>query len=71
MQKDSEVLVNNALAQTKWSGGILTERNWREVVRNRLRTVAWDQAVADVRPFLDPTADPRVLTPDNLRRLLG
>ncbi len=65
------VLLNNALVQTKWAGGLLTKRNWREVVRNRLRTVAWKQAVADVRPFLDPSADPRLLTPENIRRLLG
>ncbi len=64
-------LLNNALVQTKWAGGLLTQRNWREVVRDRLRAVAWDQAVADVRPFLDPSADPGLLTPENIRRLVG
>jgi hypothetical protein len=64
-------LLNNALTQTGWTGGSLTERNWRKAVRDRLRGVAWDRAVADVRPFLDPSADPRLLTPENLQRVLG
>ena len=65
------VLLNNALTQTGWTGGSLTERNWRKVVRDRLRGVAWDRAVADVRPFLDPSADPHLLTSENVRRVLG
>jgi len=65
------VLLDNALRQTNWTGGLLTERNWRKVVRDRLRAVAWSEAVADVRPFLDPSADPRLLTPENMRELLG
>jgi hypothetical protein len=31
----------------------------------------WDKIVADVRPFLDPTADPRILVPENLARVLA
>ncbi len=65
------VLLNNALRQTNWTGGSLTERNWRKVVRDRLRAEAWGEAVADVRPFLDPSADPRLLTPENMRELLS
>jgi predicted nucleotidyltransferase component of viral defense system len=64
-------LLNNALTQTGWTGGSLTERSWRKAVRDRLRGVAWDRAVADVRPFLDPSADPRLLTPENLQGVLG
>jgi hypothetical protein len=65
------VLLNNALTQTGWTGGSLTERNWRKVVRDRLRGAAWDRAVADVRPFLDPSADPHLLTSENVQRVLG
>ena len=65
------MLLNNALQQTGWTGGSLTERNWRKAVRDRLRAVVWDRAVADVRPFLDPSADPHLLTPENVRRVLG
>jgi hypothetical protein len=31
----------------------------------------WDRIVADVRPFLDQTADPGILTRENLFKLLG
>jgi hypothetical protein len=65
------VLLNNALTQTGWTGASLTERNWRKVVRDQLRGVAWDRAVADVRPFLDPSADPHLLTAENVQRVLG
>jgi hypothetical protein len=64
-------LLNNALRQTGWSGKPLTEENWRAAVRKRLQTVAWDQVVDDVRPFLEPSADPRLLTRENLMRVLG
>jgi hypothetical protein len=63
-------LLNNALQQTGWSGKLLTPGTWREAVRERLHAASWDQAVADVRPFLASGADAALLTPENLRRLL-
>jgi hypothetical protein len=63
-------LLNNALAQTGWPGALLAQETWREAVRERLRTASWDQAVADVRPFLEPGADAGLLTPENLLGLL-
>jgi hypothetical protein len=63
-------LLNNALGQTDWSGADLTEHNWREIVRDRLRAQVWDQVVADVRPFLEPSADPALLTLENVMRVL-
>ncbi|MBC7227714.1 MAG: nucleotidyl transferase AbiEii/AbiGii toxin family protein [Thermoflexales bacterium] len=64
------VLLNNALRQTGWDGPPLTEATWREAVRQRLRQVDWKRAVDDVRPFLEPEADPGLLTEENLMRLL-
>jgi len=64
-------LLNNALEQTGWHGEALTEDTWREAVRRRLQAAPWDQIVSDVRPFLEPSADPGLLTPENLRRVLG
>lgn len=63
-------LLNNALRQTGWSGPPLTGTTWREAVRERLRAAAWDQAVADVRPFLEPGAEAALLTPEDLSRVL-
>jgi hypothetical protein len=64
------VLLNNALRQTGWPGPALTEDTWRGTVRERLRTVTWEQAVADVRPFLEPRADASILTVENMARVL-
>lgn len=63
-------LLNNALRQTDWKGEHPTEDNWRELVRARLQTLAWDQALADVRPFLEPTVDVDLLTFENVMRVL-
>lgn len=63
-------LLNNALEQTGWPGPPPTEETWREAVRARLREADWAQAVADVRPFLEPGADADLLTLENLLRLL-
>jgi len=65
------VLLNNALQQTGWHGELLTEGNWQEAVHQRLQAVRWDQVVSDVRPFLEPSADPTLLTPENLMRVLA
>jgi len=64
-------LLNNALQQTGWTGGPLTEESWREAVRSQLQTVAWERVVSDVRPFLEPGADPTLLTLENMVQGLG
>lgn len=63
-------LLNNALQQTGWEAEPLTGDNWRRVVRHRLQAVDWEQVVADVRPFLEPAADPGILKLENLMRVL-
>ncbi len=65
------ILLNNALQKTDWTGGLLDEGNWREAVRSRLQTIAWERVVSDVRPFLEPSADPALLTFENMMRVLG
>jgi len=65
------VLLNNALRQTGWARGDLTQATWRGAVRRRLRGAAWDRVVADVRPLLEPAAGPPALTQDNVMRVLG
>ena len=63
-------MLNNALRQTGWKGGELTLEKWRETIRRRLKTLKWDRALADVRPFLERRTDTDLLTPENLMRLL-
>ena len=64
-------LLNNALRQTGWTGGELTASTWRAAVRSRLRTLPWERVAAEVRPLLEPSADPDLLTLDNVMRVLG
>jgi hypothetical protein len=63
-------MLNHALAQTGWEQGRLTHNTWRKVVWERLSQIDWDQAMADVRPFLMEPASAALLTRENLRRLL-
>jgi hypothetical protein len=63
-------LLNNSLQQTDWQGARLTGDNWRKVVRERLQVLDWRQMTDDVRPFLEPGADPGLLTQENLGRVL-
>ena len=64
------ILLNNALHQTGWQGTHLDTENWRDVVRERLQALNWHQVTSDVRPFLEPGADPGWLTLENLGRVL-
>lgn len=65
------VLLNNTLQQTGWTGELMTGENWRMAVRKRLESVAWQRILDDVRPFLEPGANPNLLTHENLLRVLG
>lgn len=64
------VLLNNALAQTGWSGPALTGASWVEVLRARLRSVKWETLAADVSPLLESPEDRELLTRETLTRLL-
>lgn len=64
------IMLNNALAQTGWPGGILTETNWHTLVRQRIQALNWDNIQADVRPFIEPGFDMNLLSQENLERVL-
>ena len=64
------VMLNNALAQTNWQGGLVVKDNWKELVRTRLRSLDWNTVVNDVRPFVEPGFDLTLLSLTNLERLL-
>jgi hypothetical protein len=63
-------MLNNALQQTGWEGPTLIERSWRAVVRDRLQNASWNRVVDDVRPFLEPRADPSILSYENVMQVL-
>jgi hypothetical protein len=64
------ILLNNALTQTNWNGGLLTEENWKQQVWQRLQTLTWSGIVEDVRPFVEPSFNLNLLTLDNFERIL-
>ena len=65
------VLLNNALAQTGWEGESLTEENWRGMTLGRLRQLDWSIVFSDVQPFVEPGFNMKLLTLENLERVLG
>jgi len=64
------VLLNNALVQTNWKGGILAEDNWKEHVWTRLKSLNWNGVVDDIRPFIEPSFNLNLLTLANMERVL-
>ncbi len=62
--------LNNALAQTGWSGPDLATTNWRQLVMKRLEEMQWDQTLKDVSPFLEHPQDAKLISLENVRNLL-
>ncbi len=65
------ILLNNALAQTNWPGGLLTEENWKQQVGQRLQSLNWTGIVDDVRPFVEPSFDLNLLSLGTFERILN
>jgi hypothetical protein len=63
-------MLNDALAQTGWSGPALTEATWVDAVRARLGQVRWQTLAADVAPLHESPADRALLTRETIARLL-
>ena len=63
-------LLDNALQQTGGTGPSPTAHNWREMVRHRVQTLAWDRVVTDVSPFLESSTELALLTLENVMRVL-
>jgi hypothetical protein len=64
-------LLQNALRQTGWGGPIPDEKNWREILCQRLERIDWKKCVTDVKPFLEKSNETTLLTQDNFEMLLG
>lgn len=68
--KPNIAFLNNALNQTGWSGPKIDKNNWTEVLAQKLKTIDWGRAIEDVRPFLERAADIKLMTRDNVSKLL-
>lgn len=64
-------LLNAALTQTGWQGPAMTIANWRGELRQRLETLDWERARADVRPFLERERDIALVSRETLGILVG
>ena len=65
------ILLQNALLQTGWDGPLPDEKNWREILCERLGKIDWKKSVGDVTPFLERSTEVALLTQENFERLLG
>lgn len=65
------ILLNNALAQTKWTGELLTEKNWKKEVWKRLIALNWSGIVDDVRPFVEPSFNLNLLSLGTFESILN
>ena len=63
-------LLNAALAQTGWSGPVMTADNWRGELAKRIEVLDWERARADIRPFLERERDIDLVSYDPLKKLL-
>jgi hypothetical protein len=63
-------LLENALRQTGWDGPVLDEKNWQDILCQRLEKIDWKKIAADVKPFLEKSNDVALLTQDNFEKLL-
>jgi predicted nucleotidyltransferase component of viral defense system len=63
-------MLNQALAQSKWTGDAVSADNWTHIVQERLRQLDWSKALVDIRPFLERSAEINLLTLENLSGLL-
>lgn len=64
-------MLNNALRQTGWTGGELTEVTWRDAVLDRLQGADWTRIAGDVRPFLEIPSEEDLLTEETVVRVLN
>jgi len=65
------ILLNNALVQTGWSGGTITDNNWRGMFKERLQGANFEALRQDALPFLEDPEESDLLTWENLSQVLG
>jgi Nucleotidyl transferase AbiEii toxin, Type IV TA system len=63
-------MLNQALAQSGWSGETMSEANWQEIVSEKIRSLKWRDVVDDVRSFLERGAEVEMFTRENILNLL-
>lgn len=62
--------LKNALIQTGWDGPEISQKNWPSILAEKLNAIDWRRAVEDVRPFLERASDIKLMTKENVLKLL-
>jgi hypothetical protein len=63
-------LLNNALHQTGWNGGPVTEENWKGLISEKIDRLNWDRIMEDLRPFIENRSELALLTRENVKKQL-
>ena len=63
-------LLNNALHQTGWNGGPVTEENWKDLISEKIDRLNWDRIMEDLRPFIENRSELALLTRENVKKQL-
>ncbi len=64
------ILLNNALIQAEWNGPVFNERNWRQLLAERMSDLQWKQVQVDLAPFLERQDDLSLVNYKNCMKLL-
>lgn len=62
--------LNNALAQSKWQGPVISKVNWREVVSDAVAKADWKKMRSDVEQFLERPRDIELLSQEAVLKML-
>jgi predicted nucleotidyltransferase component of viral defense system len=62
--------LNNALIQTNWKGPVVSGSNWTVLLAKKIKDIHWEKAVEDTRPFIENTAALKLLTKENVLKIL-
>lgn len=63
-------LLRNALRQTEGDKWNIKENNWKDILKDSLSNLDWEEVVADVEPFLENPEERKLLTYHNLVSVL-
>ena len=64
-------MLNQALTQSGWEKGAITDNNWRGYVLERLKPLDWAQVVVDVQRLLMTQEELTVFNKDTIKNLLA
>jgi hypothetical protein len=64
-------LLQISLQQTGWGGPVPDEKNWREILCQRLEKIDWKKSTGDVKPFLEQSDEIDLINQENFDKLLS